>query len=130
MKSVHSCIMFDIYIELTNSLDSNLSHCLWLFDKIEQIHKMTIIFTEKAWALKRLERKNVIILWICYVLSKGQTQWLVSQPDSGLKSESSEWVNFIEKLDQRRLLFFLLTCWTWFIAREWTRSYFAIKILI
>ena len=54
MKSAHSCIMSDIYIELTNSLDSDLSHCLWPFDKIEQIHKMTIIFTQK------LERK----MWI------------------------------------------------------------------
>ena len=35
----------------------------------------------------------------CFVYKKDTQLWILSQPDSGLKSESSESINLIEKLN-------------------------------
>ena len=41
---------------------------------------------------------------------KVRQQWLLSQPDSGLKSESSETANFIEKIGPQWFASSLLEC--------------------
>ena len=82
--------------------------------KLEQIHKMTISFTQNgqklsfsAWDKSWHPRANYLNIDVdhhsCHFVSllsfcqKISQQWLLSQPDSGLtKSESSESVNFIE----------------------------------